>query len=84
MFNILFGVLEHVAEHFQVIQRVDGSIVMRVVPRGGPQLPDKATTAIRAFADKYLPDAPFAIEYVAEIPLTAAGKRKVVVVEKAS
>lgn len=82
VFNILFGVLEHVALKFQVTQKLDGSIVMKVVPNGTKQLPDAARAAIDAFAAKYLPGAPFAIEYVDDIPLTAAGKRKVVVVER--
>ena len=82
VFNILFGVLDHVALKFQVVQRLDGSIVMRVVPKGASRLPDNAIAAIDGFAAKYLPGAPFAIEYVDDIPLTAAGKRKVVIVER--
>lgn len=82
VFNILFGVMDQVAKKFQVIQRLDGSVVMKVVPTTGPKLPDASSRAIHAFADKYLPGTPFAIEYVEDIPLTAAGKRKVVVVER--
>ena len=82
VFNILFGVLDHVALKFQVLQKLDGSIVMKVVPNGSSRLPDAAVNQIDGFAAKYLPGAPFAIEYVDDIPLTAAGKRKVVVVER--
>lgn len=82
VFNILFGVLNHVAKKFQVVQKLDGKIVMKVVPNGGDRLPEDAAKKIHDFATKYLPAAPFAIEYVDDIPLTAAGKRKVVIVEK--
>lgn len=82
VFNVLFGVMEQVVKKFQVVQKLDGSVTMKVVPQIGEQLPDEKYAAIHAFADKYLPGAPFAIEYVEDIPLTAAGKRKVVVVER--
>jgi phenylacetate-CoA ligase len=82
VFNVLIGVLDHVARNFQVVQKLDGSVVMRVVPNLGDRLPDRELRAIHDFAAKYLPATPFAIEYVAQIPLTAAGKRKVVIVEK--
>jgi phenylacetate-CoA ligase len=82
VFNILFGVMEHVVNKFQVVQKKDGAVVMKVVPKDGPVLPDANSRAIHQFAQKYLPGAPFAIEYVEDIPLTAAGKRKVVVVER--
>ena len=82
VFNILFGVMEQVAKKFQVVQRLDGSVVMKVVPQIGAALPEPNRTAIQAFADKYLPATPFSIEYVDDIPLTPAGKRNVVTVER--
>ena len=82
VFNILFGVMDHVVNKFQVVQKKDGKVVMKVVPKSGPVLAEANSRAIQQFADKYLPGSPFAIEYVDDIPLTAAGKRKVVVVER--
>jgi phenylacetate-CoA ligase len=82
VFNILFGVMDQVAKKFQVVQKPDGRVVMKVVPTLGDALPEANSRAIHQFAQKYLPGAPFAIEYVNDIPLTAAGKRKVVVVER--
>ncbi|MDQ3337649.1 MAG: hypothetical protein M4D80_21005 [Myxococcota bacterium] len=84
VFNILFGVLDHVARKFQVVQRLDGSVVMKIVPNGGDTLPDSAVDQLRSFASKYLPGTRFEIEYVGDIPLSAAGKRRVVTVEKSS
>jgi len=82
VFNILFGVMSHVARKFQVIQRLDGSVVMKVVPNVGDRLPEPEYNKVHAFAAKYLPATPFNVEYVDDIPLSAAGKRKVVIVEK--
>jgi len=83
VFNILLGVIEHAAKQFQVVQKLDGSVVMKVVPmQAGALIPDAARAEIDGFAAKYLPGAPFTIEYVDDIPLSAAGKRRVVVVER--
>lgn len=82
VFNILFGVVGHVARNFQVTQRKDRSIVFRVVPAEGDRLPEREARLLHDLAAQYLPGAPFAIEHVAEIPLSPAGKRRVVVVEK--
>jgi hypothetical protein len=82
VFNVLIGVLDHVARSFQVVQKLDGSVVMRVVPLYGDRLPEKENRAIHDFAAKYLPGTRFTVEYVDEIPLTSAGKRNVVLVER--
>jgi phenylacetate-CoA ligase len=82
VFNVLVSVLDHVARNFQVVQKLDGSVVMRVVPNGGDRLPDRENRAVHDFAAKYLGGTKFTVEYVDKIPLTPAGKRNVVVVEK--
>jgi phenylacetate-CoA ligase len=82
VFNILFGIIGAVARSFQVVQRLDRSIVFKVVPFSGDQLPDRETRMLHDTAQRYLPGVPFAVEVVDDIPLTAAGKRRVVVVEK--
>ena len=82
VFNILFSSIGHVARAFQVVQRCDRSVVFKVVPWKGDRLPEREEQILRAHAERYLPGAPFQIEVVDHIPLTAAGKRRVVVVEK--
>ena len=84
VFNILFATIGVHAKSFQVHQRADRSIVLKVVPHEGKQFPDKEARMLREHAAKYLPGAPFTIEIVDDIPLSAAGKRRVVVVDKAS
>ena len=83
VFNILFSTIGHVAKSFQVVQKKDRSVIFRVVPYDGAgTLPAREESLLREHAERYLPGAPFAIEVVDNIPLTAAGKRKVVVVER--
>jgi phenylacetate-CoA ligase len=79
VFNILFSTIGHVARSFQVHQRTDGSVIFKVVPYQGRALPNREEELLRAHAERYLPGAPFSIEIVDNIPLSPAGKRRVVV-----
>jgi len=81
VFNILFSSIGHVARSFQVVQRADRSVVFKIVPYAGKGLPAREEQLLRAHAARYLPGAKFEIDVVDDIPLTAAGKRRVVVVE---
>jgi phenylacetate-CoA ligase len=83
VFNILFSTIGHVARSFQVHQHKDGRVVFKVVPFEGRTLPRNEEQILKAHAERYLPGAPFQIEYVDDIPLTSAGKRRVVVCEYA-
>jgi phenylacetate-CoA ligase len=83
VFNILFSTIGQVARSFQVVQRADRSVVFKLVPYEGRTLPSREAQILRAHAERYLPGVPFAIEVVDDIPLTEAGKRRVVVVEPA-
>ena len=81
VFNILFATIGAAARSFQVHQRADRSIVLKVVPYGAT-FPDREAKLLREHAARYLPGAPFSIEVVDDIPLSPAGKRRVVVVDK--
>jgi phenylacetate-CoA ligase len=82
VFNILLASIGAVASSFQVVQRLDRSIVFKVVPASGDKVPDRETKILRDHAERYLPGVPLTIEVVDDIPLSPAGKRRVVVVEK--
>jgi len=82
VFNIVFASIGEGAKNFQVVQRPDRSIVLKVVPMNGNRLGERETRIIESQAGRYLPGVPFSIENVADIPLTPAGKRRVVVVER--
>jgi phenylacetate-CoA ligase len=82
VFNILLASIGGVVRSFQVVQRLDRSIVFKVVLFSGTELPARETQILRDHAATYVPGVPFTIEVVDDIPLSPAGKRRVVVVEK--
>ncbi len=82
VFSILFALISSEAKQFQVVQRLDGTVQLKLVLGRGTVVTPATDKAVHDFAAKYLPGVPLVIELVDEIPLTAAGKRRVVVVEK--
>jgi phenylacetate-CoA ligase len=82
VFNIVLGVIGGFARSFQVVQRRDRSVVFKVVPFQGDTVPAREAKILRDYVEKYLPGVPITIEVVRDIPLTAAGKRQPVVVER--
>jgi phenylacetate-CoA ligase len=82
VFSILIALLGNETKQFQIIQHADKRITMKVVVDGAPELKASTQQALRDWVVKYLPGIPFTIQHVAEIPLTAAGKRKIVIIEK--
>ena len=81
LFNILFLHMASYARQFQVMQRADRRLTLRVVPIQEALAPE-AEALIREFVAKHLAGIPLDIEVVREIPLTRAGKLCRVVVEK--
>ncbi|HET7503316.1 MAG TPA: hypothetical protein VFK02_19985 [Kofleriaceae bacterium] len=82
VFNVLLAAIGGVTSSFQVVQRLDRSVVFKVVPAASGPLPERETQILRDYITRYLPGVPLAIEVVDDIPLSPAGKRRVVVVEK--
>ena len=80
VFNVIFAVFGDAVRQFQAIQHKNGAITLKLAPKGG--LDDQTRAHILSNCAKYLPGVPIQIEIVAEIPLSASGKRRVVIVEK--
>jgi hypothetical protein len=80
VFNVVFASLAATVRQFQVVQHVDRSVTMRVVPTRA--FDDSTRRHLLDTAAKYLGALPMQVVPVEDIPLAASGKRKVVVVER--
>ncbi|MBE7454641.1 MAG: phenylacetate--CoA ligase family protein [Kofleriaceae bacterium] len=82
LFSILFvSIVDH-ATQFQIFQKKTGELSLRIVPTTGGKMPAAAEQLALDFLRKYLPGVPVTIDYVDDIPVGAAGKRHIVVVER--
>jgi phenylacetate-CoA ligase len=79
-FNVLFAYLADKVREFQVVQRRDNAIDLRLVPVG--ELDQALLEAIQRHAAKYLPGILLRPEIVTELLPDRSGKLRVVVVEK--
>ena len=82
LFNILFLNMAKHTRQFQVVQRADRRIELRIVPHGTSSLDPGAEALIREFCATHLRGIPLDIKIVPEIPLTRAGKLRRVIVER--
>lgn len=84
LFNILFTELAMCTRQFQAVQRLDGSVILNLVPQDPSGIPREAEAKIRSFVNQHMRGIPFTICLMPEIPLTKAGKLQRVVVERAA
>ena len=82
IFNVLFVTLAESTSQFQVVQHLNGDVTMKVVPIKAGPFDAAAEKIARDFIAKYMPGIKMTIDVVEDIPVTAAGKRRVVVVEQ--
>jgi phenylacetate-CoA ligase len=80
VFNVVIAYLAHAIRQFQVVQHKDRSVTLRVAPTASYDASVEAT--LRETWQKYLAGVPVKLELVEELPISATGKRQVVVVER--
>jgi phenylacetate-CoA ligase len=78
-FVVLFSVLADKVREFQVVQRKDRSIDMKLVP--GSQFDDSLLEMVKQNCGKAIPGVDLRMHVVPDIPVGAGGKSRVVVVE---
>ena len=82
-FNLIFSPLAEHVRQFQVHQKSDSSVTVRVIPRSGTELSPSVGEHLKAAAIKYLPGIEIDIEVTEEIANTASGKKRIVIVDPA-
>jgi phenylacetate-CoA ligase len=80
VFNVVIAHLAHAIHQFQVVQRKDRSVTLRIVPTA--TFDASIEGVLRATWEKYLPGVTVTLELVDELPISKSGKRQVVVVER--
>jgi phenylacetate-CoA ligase len=78
-FNVLFAALAHQVREFQVVQRKDRAIDLKLVPTGA--FNDALLEQLRAHCAKHLPNVELRTEIVAQLTPDRSGKLRVVTVE---
>jgi len=78
-FNVLFAYLTDQVREFQVVQRKDSAIELRIVPTAG--FDDALVDAIKQHAARFLPGIEIRAQLLSELVPDGNGKLRVVVVE---
>jgi phenylacetate-CoA ligase len=78
-FNVLFASLAHKVRGFQVVQRKDRAIDLKIVPTS--LFDDALLALVRKKCGRFLPGVELRIELVPELSVEPGGKLRVVVVE---
>jgi phenylacetate-CoA ligase len=78
-FNVLFASLANEVRGFQVVQRRDRTIDLKMVPT--ERFGDAVLDRVRKNTSKFIPGVELRVELISELPVERGGKLRVVVVE---
>jgi phenylacetate-CoA ligase len=78
-FNVLFAALADKVRQFQVVQRRDRAVDLKIVP--SPSFDASLLEALKGHTQRFLPGVELRTEFVTELPPDRGGKLRVVVVE---
>jgi phenylacetate-coenzyme A ligase PaaK-like adenylate-forming protein len=80
VFELMFREIIDFARQIQVVQSTDRAVTVKLVMvEPGAVLPAAKEAIVRSVFARYMPGLPATIETVEHIPLTAAGKRRLVI-----